>query len=274
MNSIYKTRLYKSLSSLKRSSSKRKGFRNTSSIRRISSRKTIKSLNLDESSKKKNKYDFLLRHNAWLLRVLYNILKEGYIKSPNELKIGSSSEEPDAIFFSPVPHNFIYNDHSDTNGDTFTLYLDYEKVLNHNNSYFINNSYGFKPLSGKYSPIMRKKKNRCKGWETYHHNLDPIKYPNVEHNPCYRTYKQMMKLLNSLSYKDFIDEEDGPEIGFITPKISLNNYLKYIIVPDRTLLKREKIFLNSINKTIDEVYEEMKEMTKKYGGKFIEVTNL
>ena len=274
MNSIYKTRLYKSLSPQKRSSSKRIGTRNTSNIRRLSSRKTIKSLNLDKSSHKRNKYDFLLRHNAWLLRILYNILKEGYIKSPNELKIGSSSEEPDAIFFSPVPHNFIYNDHTDNNGDTFSLYLDYEKVLNHNNSYFINNANGFKPLPGTYSPKMRRKKNRCKGWETYHHNLDPRKYPNVEHNPCYRTYKEMMKLLNSLSYKEFIDEEDGPEIGFITPKISLNHYLKYIVVPHRTLLKGEKNFLKSINKTIDEVYEEMKEITERFGGKFIEVINV
>jgi hypothetical protein len=275
MNSIYKTRLYKSLSSQKRSSLKKNG-RNTSSIRRLSSKKTIKSLNLNESSRKRKKYDFLLRHNTWLLRVLYHILKEGYIKSPNEIikgttkRAATSSEEPDAIFFSPVPHNFIYND----NEESFCLYLDYEKVLNHYNSYFINNTYGFKPLPGTYSPKMKKKINRCQGWETYHHNLDPIKYPNIEHTPCYRTYKQMMKLLNSLNYEDFINEEDGPEIGFMSPKISLNYYLKYIIVPDRTTLKGEKIFLKTINKTIDEVYKEMREITEQYGGKFIEVINI
>ena len=277
MNSRYKTRLYKSLSYQKKSSNKRRNTRNTSSIRRFSSRKTIKSLNLGESSHKRNKYDFLLRHNAWLLRVLYIILKEGYIKSPNEIikgttkKAASSSEEPDAIFFSPVPHNFIYNDN---NGESFCLYLDYEKVLNHNNSYFINNTNGFKPLPGTYSSRMAKKKNRCQGYETYHHNLDPIKYPNIEHTPCYRTYKQMMKLLNSLNYEDFINEEDGPEIAFMTPKISLKHYLKYIIVPDRTTLKGEKIFLKNINKTIDEVYEEMREITESFGGKFIEVTHV
>jgi hypothetical protein len=274
MNSINKTRLYKSLSLQKRSSSKKRGTRNTSSIRKLSSRKTIKSLNLDESSYKRKKHDFLLRHNTWLLRVLYNILKEGYIKSPNELKIGSSSEELDAIFFSPVPHNFIYNDYTDNNGDSFCIYLDYEKVLNHNNSYFINNAYGFKPLPGTYPARMRKKINRCQGWETHHHNLDPIKYPNIENKPCYKTYKQMMKILNSLNYEDFINEEDGPEIGFMTPKISLNHYLKYIIVPDRSLLKKEKNFLKTINKTIDEVYEEMREITERFGGKFIEVINI
>jgi hypothetical protein len=83
-----------------------------------------------------------------------------------------------------------------------------------------------------------------------------------------------MKLLNSLNYEDFINEEDGPEIGFMSPKISLNYYLKYIIVPDRTTLKGEKIFLKTINKTIDEVYEEMREITEQYGGKFIEVINI
>ena len=62
MNSIYKTRLYKSLSSQKRSSLKKNG-RNTSSIRRLSSKKTIKSLNLNESSRKRKKYYFLLRRN-------------------------------------------------------------------------------------------------------------------------------------------------------------------------------------------------------------------
>ena len=273
MNSIYKTRLYKSLSSQKRSSSKKRGSRNTSSIRRrLSSRKTIKSVNLDQDYHKRHKYDFLLRHNAGLLEYLYNILHGGYIKSPNELKINSSSEELDAIFFTPVPHNFIYNDDI----DSFSLYLDYEKVLNHYNSYFINNSNGFKPLNGKYPKKMHKKINRCHKWETYHHNLDPIKYPNVEHNPCHITYNKMMKIINSLKHEEFL-EEDGPEVGFITPKISLQNYLKYIIVSDRTTLIKHinvKTFLKKINKSIDEVYEEMKEITERYGGKFIELANV
>lgn len=268
MNSKYRTRLYKSLSSQKRSSSKKFG-RNTNSIRRLSTRKTIKSLNLDEISHKRKKYDFLLRHDTGVLEFLYSILKDGYIKSPNELKIGSSSEERDAIFFTPVPHNFIYND----NTKSFCLYLDYEKVLINYNSYFINNSNGFKPLTGTYPKRMHKKINRCHKWETYHHNLDPIKYPNVEHNPCYKTYNQIMKIINSLNYDEFLEEEEGPEIGFMTPKISLRHYLKYIIVPDRTTIKEPR-FLKKINKTIDEVYEEMREITERVGGKFIELANI
>ena len=272
MNSIYKTRLYKSLSSQRRRSYS-KNRRNTSNIRKISSsRKTIKSVNLDQDYHKRNKYNFLLRHNTGLLEYLYYILQEGYIKSPNELKINSSSEEPDAIFFTPVPHNFIYND--DIN--SLSLYLDYEKVLNNYNSYFINNSNGFKPLTGTYPKRMHKKINRCHKWETYHHNLDPIKYPNVEHNPCHITYNKMMKIINSLKHEEFLDEE-GPEIGFMTPKISLRNYLKYIIVPDRTILIKHinvTRFLKKINKTIDEVYEEMREITERVGGKFIELANI
>jgi len=267
MNSKYRTRLYKSLSSQKRSSNKKFG-RNTNSIRRLSSRKTIKSLNLDEKSHKRKKYDFLLRHDTGVLEFLYSILKDGYIKSPNELKIGSSSEERDAIFFTPVPHNFIYND----NTKSFCLYLDYEKVLINYNSYFINNSNGFKPLTGTYPKRMHNKINRCYKWETYHHNLDPIKYPNAEHMPCHITYKKMMKIINSLEYDEFL-EEDGPEIGFMTPKISLHYYLKYVVVPDRTILKEPR-FLKKINKTIDEVYEEMREITERFGGKFIELANV
>ena len=268
MNSRYKTRLYKSLSSQKRSSNK-KFSRNTSSIRKFSTKKTIKSLNLDESSHKRKKYDFLLRHDTGVLEFLYSILKDGYIKSPNELKIGSSSEELDAIFFTPVPHNFIYNDKT----KSFCLYLDYEKVLNYYNSYFINNSNGFKPLTGMYPKRMHKKSNRCHKWETYHHNLDPIKYPNVEHNPCHKTYKQIMKIINSLNYDEFLEEEEGPEIGIMTPKISLRHYLKYIIVPDRTTIKEPR-FLKKINKTIDEIYEEMREITERFYGKFIELANV
>ena len=148
------SRLYKSLSSQKRSSRKKFG-RNTSSIRRFSSRKTIKSLDLDQDYHKRKKYDFLLRHNTGILEYLYSILKDGYIKSPNELNISSSSEELDAIFFTPVPHNFIYNDNEPR---SFTLYLDYEKVLNKYNSFFINNSNGFKPLDGKYPKKCIKKR--------------------------------------------------------------------------------------------------------------------
>ena len=259
-----KSRLYKSLSSQRKSSSKRIG-RNTSSIRKINSRKTIKSLNLDEHIHKRKKYDFLLRHNASILEYLYYILQSGYIKSPNELKIQSSSEELDAIFFTPVPHNFIYNEKT-------KLFLNNEKVLNNFDSYFINNSNGFKPLSGKYPKRMHKKINRCHKWETYHHNLDPIKYPNAEHMPCHITYKKMMKIINSLEYDEFL-EEDGPEIGFMTPKISLHHYLKYVVVPDRTILKEPR-FLKKINKTIDEVYEEMREITERFGGKFIELANV
>jgi len=263
-----KTRLYKSVSSQKRSSSRR----NKSSIRRFSSRKTIKSLNLDQDYHKRKKNDFLLRHDTGILEYLYSILQGGYIKSPNELKIRGSSKEPDAIFFTPVPHNFIYND----NIISFSLYLDYEKVLNHYNSFFINNSNGFKPLDGKYPKKMHKKINRCNKWETYHHNLDPIKYPNVEHNPCYVTYNKMIKIINSLKYDEFLDE-DGPEIAFITPKISLRHYLKYIIVPDRTILFNHSNvinFLKKINKTIDEAYEEMRKITESFGGKFIELANV
>jgi len=121
---------------------------------------------------------------------------------------------------------------------------------------------------------MHKKKNRCHKWETYHHNLDPIKYPNIEHNPCHKTYNQMMKIINSLDYNEFLDE-DGPEIGFITPKINLRHYLKYIIVPNRILLAKHKSnFLKTINKTIDEIYEEMREITESFGGKFIEFANI
>ena len=267
-----KSRLYKSLSSQKRNSSSKRFGRNTSSTRRISSRKTIKSLNLDEHINKRKKYDFLLRHNANLLEYLYYILQSGYIKSPNELQFQTSSEEPDAIFFTPVPHNFIYND----NINSLSLYLDYDKVLNHYDSYFINNSNGFKPLSGKYPKRMHKKINRCHKWETYHHNLDPIKYPNAEHNPCHITYKKMMKIINSLNYDEFL-EEDGPEIGFMTPKISLHHYLKYVVVPDRIILLKHLnviIFLKKINKTIDEVYEEMREIIERFGGKFIELANV
>ena len=262
-----KTRLYKSLSSQRKSS---KFFsRNTNSIRRISSRKTIKSLNLYQDYHKRIKYNFLLRHNTGILEYLYSILHSGYIKSPNELKINSSSEEPDAIFFTPVPYNFIYNDII----NSFSLYLDYEQVLNKYNSYFINNSNGFKPLTGNYPKQMHKKRNRCNKWETYHHNLDPIKYPNVEHNPCHKTYKQIMKIINSLNYDEFLEEEEGPEIGIMTPKISLRHYLKYIIVPDRTTIKEPR-FLKKINKTIDEIYEEMREITERFYGKFIELANV
>ena len=267
MNSIYKTRLYKSLSSQKRKIS------TTNSIRRRNPKKTIKSLNLDKDSHKRKKYDFLLRHDTHVLEYLYYILKDGFIKSPNELKIGSSSEEHDAIFFTPVPHNFIYNDNTtyNTSSLSFSLYLNYEKVLNHYNSYFINNSNAFKPLNGKYHKRMHKKSNRCHKWETHHHNLNPIKYPNIEHNPCYRTYNQIMKIINSLKYNEFLEEEEGPEIAFMTPKISLRNYLKYIIVPDRTII-REPLFLKKINKTVDEIYEEIREITERFGGKFIEVS--
>jgi hypothetical protein len=82
-----------------------------------------------------------------------------------------------------------------------------------------------------------------------------------------------MKIINSLNYDEFLEEEEGPEIGFMTPKISLRHYLKYIIVPDRTTIKEPR-FLKKINKTIDEVYEEMREITEKVGGKFIELANI
>jgi hypothetical protein len=263
MNSKYKTKLYKSLSSQRRNSSKSKY-----------SRKSRKSFNLDESSHKRNKYDFLLRHDTHVLEYLYYILKDGFIKSPNELKLGSSSEEPDAIFFTPVPHNFIYNDNTtyyNISSLSFSLYLDYEKVLNHYDSYFINNSNSFKPLNGKYPKRMHTKFNRCHKWETHHHNLDPIKYPNIEHNPCHRTYNQIMKIINSLKYNEFIEDEEGPEIAFMTPRISLRHYLKYIIVPDRIIVKDIR-FLKKINKTLDEIYDEMREITERFGGKFIEVS--
>ena len=74
MNSIYKTRLYKSLSSQRKSSRKKFG-RNTSSIRRFSSRKTIKSFDLHQDYHKRNKYDFLLRHDTGVLKYLYFILQ-------------------------------------------------------------------------------------------------------------------------------------------------------------------------------------------------------
>jgi SepF-like predicted cell division protein (DUF552 family) len=80
-----------------------------------------------------------------------------------------------------------------------------------------------------------------------------------------------MKIINSLEYDEFLEDEEGPEIAFMTPKISLQHYLKYIIVPDRTIIKDIR-FLKKINKTVDEIYKEMREMTERFGGKFIEVS--
>jgi hypothetical protein len=228
----------------------------------------------------------LLQHSTHLTS-LYHILTTSEILSPTELnrRTGyklSHEVHNDSVFFTPL----FFSRFVRLKKILPSIFLDFEKTLVIYPEYYINEGNSFGPLDGKLG-----KNKTCKCINTYHHNLNYSNFKpeliNAINEPCYNNniiekIKTIERDIIPLQLYDTC--EGGPEVGIITPTVnfSINNILKYVVVPCRQKITEHTIsFINSIpefttNTTsniekVDNFYNFLKERTEICNGKFIEL---
>lgn len=216
---------------------------------------------------------------------LLNILNSNQILNINELKkeypnFKGSSEDSNSIFFTPIfNEKFIFE-----NKKAPVLYLDLEKILNIYGQYYINSANSFKPLDGTPN-----RKGSCKCRNTYHNNLDYSifeEFENSSANACYKNKDEILQMFfnfqneESTTLNDVLNECDGgPEFAIVTPNISLNGVLKYVVLPNRNYLinnnfiKFQDITIEGNGKIekINNYFDHCKNVTEILGGIFIEL---
>jgi hypothetical protein len=203
----------------------------------------------------------LLRHGTGD-DILFKILQDGYLSTPQFRGEKSTSHFTNIIFFTPVSEEwFVKSKQND-----YALYLDFKALLNDYPQYFINISNAYGPHSGK-----KTSSGSCKCRYTFYSKelMDEKKIKPIfdDEGGCgVKTQDEMLDIIQTVYTKIKSPEEifdycdAGPEVGVYTPdgKIPLKKYLKYITFKPRNSLSdyTKKRFTN----------EQLNDMYKKFAN--------
>ena len=215
----------------------------------------------------------LLFHDTASIISLYSILNSGTLKSATELGLpGTSGEDHDFIFFSPVSDDFIFNIPGET------IVLDFDFIINTYTKFFINSSNVFGPIDG----TMRNDKT-CDCLKTFYsesllqtekNKLNPLGTPCLE-----VSLKEMIDYILSFpqNHEDYINHqqkcEGGPELGVYENKINLLGALRSVRIRNLEYYKSSSYYSKEVpsklNMSIEELYDKILNKIEKLGAEVV-----